>query len=120
MDINEFEELVYSIINNVPEKFKDKVENLGIIIDDENILPSVAHSDNHKNKITLALYQGVPITKRFHGKPLYPDKITIYKKAIESVCKTDFEIRKTLKRVVLHELGHYFGLDESKLSELGY
>jgi predicted Zn-dependent protease with MMP-like domain len=51
---------------------------------------------------------------------MLPDKITIYKKAIESTSKSPEEIQMTTRRVVLHELGHYFGLGEDKLDELGY
>lgn len=120
MDKNIFNELIVEIIDSIPEKFRDKVENLSVLIDDESIIPSKSSDKKHYNTIILALYQGVPITKRSRSKPVFPDKITIYKKAIESVSRTDEEIKKTTRRVVLHELGHYFGLEEDKLSELGY
>jgi predicted Zn-dependent protease with MMP-like domain len=119
MELAEFENLVESILTDVPQIFKKNVENLSIIIDETSILPS-AVAGRKNNRITLALYQGVPITKRGYGKPVFPDRITIYKKAIESVSGDDESIRTTTKRVVLHELGHYFGLDEEKLAGLGY
>ncbi|MBM3706836.1 MAG: metallopeptidase family protein [Actinobacteria bacterium] len=120
MEKEEFEAIIIEAIDGIPEEFKSKVDNLSIVIDEFNIAYSNDVNKNDKNKITLALYHGVPLTKRCHGKPIFPDKITIYKKAIEMVCKNNEEIKKTLKRVVLHELGHYFGLEENKLNQLGY
>ncbi|MBN1298716.1 MAG: metallopeptidase family protein, partial [Actinobacteria bacterium] len=116
----QFEEIVVQVIDSVPEKFKKKVENLSFIIDDENILNTPDKKSQKGPKITLALYEGVPLTKRSGAKPVFPDKITIFKKAIESVCRNDSQIRKTIRRVVLHELGHYFGIGEAKLKILGY
>ncbi|MBM3709106.1 MAG: metallopeptidase family protein [Actinobacteria bacterium] len=120
MDREEFEAAILKIIDGIPEKFKSKVDNLSIVIDEMNISHSDDKNKNNRNRITLALYHGVPLTKRTGCKPTFPDKITIYKKAIEMFCKNDEEIKKTLKRVVLHELGHYFGLAEDKLNQLGY
>ena len=120
MDLGEFEAIVEKILETVPEEFKEKVENLSIIIDESNILSANHESKKRKNEIMLALYHGIPMTRRSGSKPIFPDRITIYKKAIESVSKTAEEIEKNTRRVVLHELGHYFGLDENRLEELGY
>jgi len=120
MNREEFEELVLNIIDSIPGQFKDKVENLSFVIDESAILTSSSKNKNNERRITLALYHGVPLVKRSGGKPAFPDKITIYKKAIESVSKNDEDLKKTTRRVVLHELGHYFGLDENKLNVLGY
>jgi predicted Zn-dependent protease with MMP-like domain len=51
---------------------------------------------------------------------MMPDKITIYKKSLESISSSREELEKNTRRVVLHELGHYFGLGEDRLHELGY
>jgi len=120
MDREEFEELVIEILEEVPEEFKDRLENIDIIIDEHTIQHTEESGNNTSNRIILALYQGVPITKRGGSKPVFPDKITIFKKAIESVYRNRNDLEKNLKRVVLHELGHYFGLDEEKLDQLGY
>ncbi len=52
----------------------------------------------HHREIILGLYHGVPLTKRAAGRPIFPDKITIYKRAMESVCKNDKELKKTIKK----------------------
>ena len=120
MEKKDFEAIILKVIDGIPEEFKSKVDNLSIIIDEFNIPRADTGSKNNNSNITLALYHGVPLTRRSSSKPIFPDKITIYKKAIELVCKNNEEIRKTLKRVVLHELGHYFGLEEDNLNQLCY
>jgi len=120
MDRNEFELFIAEILDNIPAEFHDRAENLIIEIDETEIPVSKSTGKNSPRQIILGLYHGVPITKRAAGKPIFPDKITIYKKSIESVSSNDEELKKTIKRVVLHEIGHYFGLGEDKLHILGY
>jgi len=68
----------------------------------------------------LGLYHGIPITRRGENYNLVaPDKISIYQEPIESICETDEEIRDQVRVTVLHELGHYFGIDDDRLHELG-
>jgi predicted Zn-dependent protease with MMP-like domain len=120
MERKEFEGLVIDILEKVPGGFKDRLENIDIVIDEHTIQHTEDSGENISNRVILALYQGVPITKRGGRKPLFPDKITIFKKAMESIYPNRVDLEKNLKRVVLHELGHYFGLDEEKLNHLGY
>jgi len=120
MDRNEFESIIADVLDNIFLKYQDKIENLSIEIDETEIPVYKSAGKNSPQEITLALYHGVPITNRAAGRPIFPDRITFYKKAMESVCKNDDELKKTLKRVVRHEIGHYFGLDEDKLEDLGY
>jgi predicted Zn-dependent protease with MMP-like domain len=118
MEKAQFEELVIQAVEGIPEDFHKHVENLSLEIDENEIIYTSENSWHGKGMITLALYHGVPLTKRASGKPVFPDKITIYKRAIESVCSSDEEIKKTVIRVVRHEVGHYFGLEEDKLQAL--
>ena len=120
MDINEFESVVEEILDNIPSEFHERAKNLIIEINETEIPISKNTGKNYPREIILGLYHGVPLTKRSAGQPIFPDKITIYKKAMESVNKNDTELKKTIRRVVLHEIGHYFGLDEDKLDDLGY
>lgn len=120
MERKEFEAIVIKVLEDLPEVFSNKLENIDIVIDEHTIQKSGDNKGRSKNRIILALYQGVPITKRWGVRPVFPDKITIFKKAVESVAHGKEDIEKTIRRVVLHELGHYFGLDEKKLGQLGY
>ena len=67
----------------------------------------------------LGLYQGVPLDRRgFYYGNVLPDKITLFQIPIESMCQTKEEVEERVKEVVIHEVGHYFGLDDDRLREL--
>lgn len=119
MENTEFEELILKFISEIPEKFKEGMKNIDIVVDYDNY----SHKNNSRQKpqeITLGLYEGLPNTQRPGHYRNVPDLITIYKKSLDSISKNDIELAKNLKRVLLHEIGHYFGMDEKKLRELGY
>ena len=68
----------------------------------------------------LGLYHGIPLTQRGEYYNLVPpDKISIYQEPIEEFCRDDDEVREQVRKTVLHELGHYFGIDDDRLHELG-
>mgnify|MGYP002396208544 CR=1 FL=1 len=67
----------------------------------------------------LGLYQGVPLDRRgFYYGNVLPDKITLFQNPIESICKTKEEVKEKVREVIIHEVGHYFGLDDERLREL--
>lgn len=113
----EFEKIVLDVLEGLPEEFSSKLENIDIVIEDDNLLPN---PEGHKtHNLTLGTYHGVPLTKRL-GRSRMPDKIILYKEAIERISKDETQLRKNIRKVLLHELGHYFGLDDKKLKKLGY
>lgn len=119
MENTEFEELILKFISEIPEKFKKGMKNIDIIVDYDNY----SHKNDSEKKpgeVTLGLYQGLPNTERPGHYRNVPDIITIYKKSLESISKNDNELSDNLKKVLLHEIGHYYGIDEKKLRELGY
>ncbi len=68
----------------------------------------------------LGLYEGIPLTERTHGYGfVMPDKITIFQRPIESICRNDTQVVVEIKRVVRHEIAHHFGIDDDRLEELG-
>src|SRR3972149_7582370 len=98
MEKEEFEEIIERTLENIPEKFKNKLDNLSIVVE-ENELRYTGNQSSAKNRLlTLGLYQGLPITERAGKRQMVPDKITIYKKAIESTCRNPEEIAKTTRR----------------------
>lgn len=120
MEKEKFEAIVLNTLKNLPDKFKDKIKNLSIVIEEKDIRAVLKDKKNVSTKYTLGLYQGLPATKRAGRINIFPDKITIYKKSLEEISRSDKELEKNIKKVILHELGHYFGLDEKKLRRLGY
>ncbi len=119
ISIGEFEGKIIKVLESLPQKFKDKFENIEFLIDEENTSPLLAKSTDRPH-YTLGLYHGVPMTSKTHRGQHFPDSIIIYKKSIEAVSRSKKSLDKTIKRVVLHEIGHYFGISEKRLRELGY
>lgn len=119
ISIDEFEKLVMEVLEDLPQKFKEKFENIDFIIDEESTSPLLSKHSSRPH-YTLGLYHGVPMTRKSHRGQHHPDRIVIYKKSIEAVCRDRKSLERTIKRVVLHEVGHYFGISEKRLRELGY
>ena len=119
MENTEFEELILKFISELPEKFKEGMKNIDIIVDYDHYTHK-KDSDKKPGEVTLGLYQGLPSTERPGHYRNVPDIITIYKKSLETISKNDNELAENLRKVLLHEIGHYYGMNEEKLRELGY
>ena len=69
----------------------------------------------------LGLYQGIPLTSRTSGYAgVLPDRITIYRQAICAVCASEDEVVTRVRRTVIHEVGHHFGITDARLRDLGW
>jgi len=119
MENEEFEELILKYISELPKKYRDGMDNVDVLVDYDNY----THLDNPKKNsgdVTLGLFQGVPKTAEPGHYNGLPRIITIFKKSLESVSSNDEELSIKLKKVLIHEIGHYYGMNEEKLKELGY
>ena len=119
MDRAEFRELVASAVEELPEEFRARLDNVEVVVED---WPAPHHLRNahieHRQQL-LGLYQGVPLTKRGrHYGLVAPDKITIFQKPIEARCRSEAEITAEISRVVKHEIAHHFGIGEARLRQL--
>jgi len=115
----EFEDLVDDAINTLPEKFKEKMENIAVVIQNLPSAELLAEMKISSSYGLLGLYRGIPYTKRgIWYRNVLPDKIIIFKKPIEIRCKNKEEIKESVRRVVIHEIGHYFGLGEADLRRI--
>jgi len=119
MDREKFETLVVEAIDNLPLEFRNKLENVDVIVEDwptSRQLKEVKLS--HRSQL-LGLYQGVPQTNRGRGYGLVPpDKISIFRKPIEGQCHSNEEIGVKITEVVCHEIAHHFGIDEKTLRSI--
>lgn len=115
----EFEELVIKALGRLPKFLKNRMENIDVVIEPQ-ASPELLSEMGLKSPFDLlGLYQGIPIDQRgFYYGNVLPDKITLFQNPIESVCKTKKEIEEKVREVVIHEVGHYFGLDDERLDEL--
>jgi predicted Zn-dependent protease with MMP-like domain len=114
-----FEDLVDTAYEKIPQKFRDKIDNVAIMVED---YPSAEDLEKLKIRgkgLLLGLYRGTPLHQRsvWQGVRL-PDEIVLYQKDIEKVCKTQDEIEERVNEVLQHEIAHYFGLNDDEIYEL--
>jgi len=116
--IDPFEQLVAEALASLPEEIARLMDNVEVVVEDEpdqDQLRFVAPGHT-----LLGLYQGVPLTKRSVYANALPDKISIFRGPIIRVARTPERIRAQVRRTVLHEIGHHFGIGEQRLHELGW
>ncbi len=115
----EFEELVVSALKGLPKFFKRKMKNVDVVIEDRASRDLLSDVGLQSPSELLGLYQGIPLDRRgFYYGNVLPDKITLFQISIESMCQTKEEIKEKVREVVIHEVGHYFGLDDKRLREI--
>ena len=120
MEREVFEKLVIKALEDLPQVFKDSLENVDVVVDDEPGPLAAGAVDAAHRRMVLGLYQGVPLSRRSHYYGMVmPDKISIFQKNIEKICKTDEEIVHLVTHTVQHELAHHFGISDKRLRELG-
>ena len=105
-----FEEMVEAALDSLPERLGRLMSNVAVTVQHEPGPPGL-----------LGLYEGIPLTSRTTGYAgVLPDWITIYRRAICAVCDTEDEVIDQVRRTVVHEVGHHFGISDARLSELGW
>ena len=110
ISLEQFEELVADALDGIPAELGAAMENVAVMVADPSPLGRL-----------LGLYQGVPLTSRgAHYSATTPDRITIYMAAICATCRTAQEVVEVVRRVVIHEVGHHFGIDDKRLEDLGW
>jgi predicted Zn-dependent protease with MMP-like domain len=120
MDTVRFEKLVEKAVESLPEEFRERMENIDVVVADEPNLKQLSKIERKRGETLLGLYEGVPLTERSHGYGfVVPDMITIFQRPIEEMCKNDTEIITEVQKVVLHEIAHHFGISDDRLRELG-
>ena len=116
----QFDELVFSAIEDLPDAFLDCLENVAIVVEEWPDPATLRSVGVRQRTDLLGLYEGVPQTERTHGYNLVmPDKISIYRRPILMRCRTESEARQLVQRVVRHEIAHHFGIDDDRLTEIG-
>jgi predicted Zn-dependent protease with MMP-like domain len=115
----EFEETVIVALKRLPKFIKKKMENVDVVVERQASQEVLNEMGLRFPSELLGLYQGVPLDRRgFYYGNVLPDKITLFQRPIESICQTKEEVKEKVREVVIHEVGHYFGLDDERLREL--
>jgi predicted Zn-dependent protease with MMP-like domain len=114
-----FFDLVMKAVEELPPDFKDRLENVDVIVTDWPSPIQLAKSNIRNRFGLLGLYEGVPHTRRGRGYGMVlPDKITIFRRPIESRCHSWRDVEDEIGRVVRHEIAHHFGTDEATLRDI--
>jgi predicted Zn-dependent protease with MMP-like domain len=119
MTRRQFEALVEKSLRKLPKPFKDKVANIAVVVEDWADDEMLAEMGIEPPDTLYGLYQGVDITHRdsTYGNVL-PDVITIYQGPIEEDAADEAEMAEIVRETVMHELGHYFGLDDDTMHRI--
>src|SRR5258705_8552867 len=110
VDEIDFEQEVGDAVASLPGELRDAISNVALVVEDE---PPAGQP-------LLGLYQGIPLTRRgINYSGVLPDKITIYQGPLERLYGHDHELfERQVKRVVLHEVAHHFGISDERLVEI--
>jgi predicted Zn-dependent protease with MMP-like domain len=110
VDPDRFEEMVVTALDSLPDELGRLMRNVAVTVEPDGGRPGL-----------LGLYQGVPLTSRgswYAG--VLPDRIIIYRRAICRICNTEDEVVEQVRRTVIHEVAHHFGIGDERLAELGW
>jgi predicted Zn-dependent protease with MMP-like domain len=105
-----FEEHVRAALDELPPNLAAALKNIAVVVEDEH----------PEDPDLFGLYHGVPLPERGDMAGQLPDKISIYRLPLEDCFPEPEELREEIRITVLHELAHYFGLDEQQIADLGY
>jgi len=115
----EFEALVEEALEQLPEEFKEALENVAVMVQeepsDEDLEEVGIDPDDPDHDDLLGLYQGTPLTERDSFYSALPDRVLIFRGPILRACDTRRQVIREIRETVQHELGHYFGLEEDEL-----
>ncbi len=111
----EFERVVTEALDELPKRFADLVENVVIAVEDEPSDEDLESIDDDDDSELLGIYRGVALTERTDEPPLLPDEIAVFRGPINRVARTRQEAVHEVRETVIHELGHYFGLDDDEM-----
>jgi len=106
-----FEELIEEALLGLPEWVKERMENVEVILEE--------HPPPGEPNL-LGRYHGIPLTKRGRGySGVLPDTITLYRSRIERIARSEEDLKERVRKVVVHEIAHFFGISDDRLRELG-
>jgi len=111
----EFERLVAEALDSLPERFAELLDNVVVVVEEEpsasdrDVMEDPAHGE------LLGLYRGTPMTRRSYDSFRLPDQIAIFRGPILRVTRGQREAKQQIRETVIHELGHYFGLDDDEM-----
>ena len=110
VDPERFEAMVTEALDGLPPELGELMSNVAV---------TVQHEEGPAG--LLGLYRGIPLTRRTTAYAgVLPDRITLYRRAICAICRTEEDVVRQVRRTLVHEVGHHFGIGDAKLRQLGW
>jgi len=109
IDPERFEEMVREALDELPDELGTLMRNVAVLVEHDQGPPGL-----------LGLYEGVPLTRRSQYSGVLPDRITIYRQAICADAWSEWDVEKQVRKTVIHEVAHHFGIGDERLRELGW
>lgn len=116
---DEFDRLISKAMDELPQKYIKDLQNVVVVYADEPDVHQAQKAGLREGSLLLGLYEGIPLTQRGNNYTfVIPDKITLFKHAIQLVSPTPEKLFEQIKRTLWHEIAHYYGLDHNRIHEL--
>ncbi|MFW6125957.1 MAG: metallopeptidase family protein [Chloroflexota bacterium] len=113
-----FEQLVAEAVEELPEEFQEGLDNIVVVVEQWPSHEQMVRFGLESRGDLLGLYEGVPLTEGARHQVPLPDRITIFQKPIERICRSEAEIKARVAETVRHEIAHYFGIGDERLDEI--
>ncbi len=110
-----FERLVGEALDGLPAEFAEALENVAVVVEDEPDPDVLDEMGMDEEEELMGLYLGVPLPERGSQYQALPDRIAIYRGPVLRLCRSRGEVVREVRDTVVHELGHYFGLEDEEM-----
>ncbi|MBI3058288.1 MAG: metallopeptidase family protein [Deltaproteobacteria bacterium] len=122
MSPKEFKKEAVRVLERLPEEFRGRLHNVAIVIEKKPKISQLEAMDLDPQEDALyGLYEGTPLSERSaFNPPLLPDKITLFSEPLLRDFPDPVQLRRQIRLTLLHEIAHYFGMDEEEVEDLGY
>jgi predicted Zn-dependent protease with MMP-like domain len=121
MNRADFRRLVAEALDTIPEEFARRLDNVAVVVEERPSPQLLRGLGLDPRRDTLyGLYQGTPLSERGHTLAALPDRITIFRRPLLRDHRTRTELRRQIRATVVHEIAHFFGLDERHIRRLGF
>src|SRR5262249_18000934 len=118
MKREQFVKIVADVLDSLPHEFRSRIRNVSFLVEDAPPGQQPPEA-GQPNRLLLGLCHGVPTSKKsVFDLATGPDYVVLYRKNIEAICSSEAEIREQIRLTVIHEVGHYFGMDEDQCRAL--
>ena len=118
MTRRQFEDVVAEALDTLPREFRSRMENIVVEVRDRPTPKQLDRDGGPPGGLLLGLYEGVPLPDRTEGlEPVFPDRVFLFQECLEEVCESRAELIEEIRETVIHEIGHYFGLDHEDMEE---